>query len=44
MRSRFARQTALVVEGYPPVMPAFPEAALSDEDIGDIIEWMKTLK
>ena len=34
--------TAFVVPGFAPVMPPFPN--LSDQDISDLIEFMKTLK
>jgi cytochrome c oxidase subunit 2 len=34
--------TSQVVEGYPPAMPSF-EGKFSDEQLNDLIEWMKTL-
>ena len=35
---------AKIVEGYGPVMPAMYEGKLTDENIADIIEYLKTLK
>lgn len=37
------KPAAQVVEGYPPAMPAY-EGQLSDEDLNNLIEFMKTLK
>lgn len=35
---------AKIVEGYGPVMPAMYEGKLTDENVADIIEYLKTLK
>jgi hypothetical protein len=35
---------AKIVQGYGPVMPAMYEGKLTDENIADIIEYLKTLK
>lgn len=37
------KPTAKVVEGYPPAMPALYEGKLTEENIKDIIEYLKTL-
>ena len=42
IRESVKNPTAFVVPGFNPVMPPF--AGLSDADIGDLIEFMKTLK
>ena len=34
---------AKIVEGYGPVMPAMYEGKLSEQDVNDIIEYLKTL-
>lgn len=44
IRESIRKPMAKVVEGYAPVMPEFTEAQLSDEAVGDILEWLKTLK
>ena len=38
------KPAAKVVEGYPPAMPAIFEGKLSEDNVNDIIEYMKTLK
>jgi mono/diheme cytochrome c family protein len=35
---------AKIVQGYGPVMPAMYEGKLSDQDVADITEYLKTLK
>jgi cytochrome c oxidase subunit 2 len=35
---------AKVVAGYPPIMPGIYEGKLSEENINDIIEYIKTLQ
>jgi cytochrome c oxidase subunit 2 len=37
------KPTAKVVEGYPPAMPALYEGKLTEENVNDIIEYLKTL-
>jgi cytochrome c oxidase subunit 2 len=45
LRESIRNPLAKIVETYPAgVMPVFGEGQLSDEAVGDIIEWMKTLK
>ena len=38
------KPAAKIVQGYGPVMPAMYEGKLSDQDVADIIEYIKTLK
>jgi cytochrome c oxidase subunit 2 len=38
------KPAAKIVEGYGPVMPAMYEGKLTDENVADIIEYLKTLK
>lgn len=38
------KPAAKIVEGYPPAMPAIFEGKLSEDNVNDIIEYMKTLK
>jgi cytochrome c oxidase subunit 2 len=44
IRNSIRNPMAQIVQGYAPAMPVFTEAQLSDEAVGNIIEWMKTLK
>ena len=37
------KPTAKIVEGYPPAMPAMYEGKLTEENLNDIIEYLKTL-
>jgi cytochrome c oxidase subunit 2 len=38
------KPAAKIVQGYGPLMPAMYEGKLTDENVADIIEYMKTLK
>ena len=38
------KPAAKIVQGYGPVMPAMYEGKLSDQDVADITEYIKTLK
>ena len=44
LRESIRNSTAKIVKGYQPLMPIFDPNSLSDDNIGDIIAWMKTLK
>ena len=44
LRESIRNSQAKLVKGYGPLMPLFDSNSLTDEDIGDIIEWLKTLK
>jgi cytochrome c oxidase subunit 2 len=38
------KPTAKIVQGYGPLMPAMYEGKLTDDNVADIIEYIKTLK
>jgi cytochrome c oxidase subunit 2 len=44
IKESILKPQAKLVEGYPPAMPAMYEGKLTDENIADIIEYIKTLK
>jgi cytochrome c oxidase subunit 2 len=44
IKESILKPQAKLVEGYPPAMPAMYEGKLNDENISDIIEYIKTLK
>jgi cytochrome c oxidase subunit 2 len=44
IKESILKPQAKIVEGYGPVMPAIYEGKLTDENISDIIEYIKTLK
>jgi cytochrome c oxidase subunit 2 len=44
IKESILKPQAKLVEGYGPVMPAIYEGKLTDENISDIIEYIKTLK
>ena len=38
------KPAAKIVQGYGPVMPAMYEGKLTDENLNDVIEYLKTLQ
>jgi cytochrome c oxidase subunit 2 len=44
LKESIYKPMAKIVQGYGPVMPAMYEGKLSEQDVADIIEYIKTLK
>lgn len=43
LRESILVSSAKIVEGYPPAMPVF-QGQLSDEDVANLIEYIKSIK